>query len=93
MIDKFPFFIDRVISEGIMSIFGYNSMLVFLFFSMMLVFFGIALRVSNMVIIISLLFFLFVIASPLVPSWFLIAIALGIGIFLGLVLILWLVGR
>lgn len=93
VIKEFPFLIDKIIGEGIMTIFGYNAVLVWLFFSLMITFFGIALRVSNIVVIMSLIFFTFVIASNVIPLWILATAVIALGIFLGLVFFLTLFGR
>lgn len=93
VIKEFPFLIDRIIGEGVLTIFGYNAMLVWLFFSLMITFFGIALRVSNIVIIVSLLFFTFAIASSIIPLWIIAVAVIALGVFLGLVFFLTIFGR
>lgn len=93
VIKEFPFLIDKIIGEGIMTIFGYNAILVWLFFSLMITFFGIALRVSNIVIIVSLIFFTFAILSEVIPLWITATAVIALGIFLGLVFFLTIFGR
>lgn len=82
-----PFLFDNLLGQAIMDIFAGNIALILLFFSFFFVAFGMALRLTNEMIMISLLFFVSILtATIMIPAYIKAIIFLSLSLILILII-------
>jgi hypothetical protein len=87
MTDGFPFLFETLAGSMFLDVFAGNAAMLLFFSMFFFIVFGIALRLTNEMVIFSIFFAMVIISSMLNLGWIISLISLAVGLVIGLVLI------